>query len=212
MSGIKDIRKSASIKDNSNCAVVVAHPDDETLWCGGLILMHPEVKWTIVTLCRKSDGDRSPKFDKVMKVFGAKGVMGDLDDGPGQVPLAERDVQGAIMDMLGGEKFDIILTHGTSGEYTRHLRHEETAKAALKLWENDRLRAEEFWSFAYEDGGKKYLPRPLDDADLIIELPDDIWQKKYEIITQIYGFGKDSWEAKTTPRAEAFRNFRQLRH
>ena len=35
-------------------AVIVAHPDDETLWAGGTILMHPETKWTIIALCRKN--------------------------------------------------------------------------------------------------------------------------------------------------------------
>jgi hypothetical protein len=34
-----------------------------------------------------------------------------------------------------------------------------------------------------------------------------IWQKKYDIITRIYGFAEDSFEAKTTPRLEAFWRF-----
>jgi hypothetical protein len=37
-----------------------------------------------------------------------------------------------------------------------------------------------------------------------IRLPDEIWQKKYDIITNIYGFSPESFEAKTTPHEEAF--------
>ena len=29
----------------NTCAVIVAHPDDETLWAGGIILMYPEANW-----------------------------------------------------------------------------------------------------------------------------------------------------------------------
>jgi len=208
MAGIKDSRYTAVIKENSTCAVIVAHPDDETLWCGGLILMHPDVKWTIVTLCRKSDPDRAPKFFKALEILNASGNMGDLDDGPDQLPLDEQEVQDAIMNLLGTDKFDYIITHSTEGEYTRHLRHEETAKAVLKLWNSDRLQTEQILSFAYEDGDKKYLPRPCLNADLAIELPDNIWQQKFKIITQIYGFSEDSFEAGTTPKQEAFWRFR----
>jgi len=191
-----------------NCAVIVAHPDDESLWCGGFMLMHPEVKWTVVTLCRGSDADRVPKFFKAIEVLGASGVMGDLDDGPDQNPLPEREVQGTIKELLGGGKFDLVLTHSTSGEYTRHLRHEETAGAVLKLWDSNKLQAEQVWSFAYEDGGKRYLPLPCNEADMVIKLPDGIWQEKYKIITQIYGFSEDSFEARTTPKQEAFWQFK----
>ncbi|MGD2093488.1 MAG: PIG-L family deacetylase [Phycisphaerales bacterium] len=188
----------------NNCAVIVAHPDDETLWSGGLILMHPEARWTVMTLCRKSDLDRAPKFFKALEKLGADGFMADLDDGPEQKTLNDSEVQDTIIELLPSEKFDLIVTHSTSGEYTRHLRHEETAKAVLALWNSDRLFADELWAFAYEDNNREYLPRAIEQADISVDLADDIWRQKYDIITNIYGFDKDSFEARTTPRQEAF--------
>jgi hypothetical protein len=58
--------------------------------------------------------------------------------------------------------------------------------------------------FAYEDGGGKYLPRPVRDADVYIRLTEEIWQQKFDLITKVYGFAPDSFEAKATPREEAF--------
>lgn len=193
--------------DYYNCAVIVAHPDDETLWAGGTILMHSESKWTVVTLCRRSDPDRAPKFFQALDRLKATGVMGDLDDGPEQSPLAGDEVQNTILELLPSKEFDLVITHGLGGEYTRHRRHEEAGKAVTALWESERVFAKEIWRFAYEDGGGKYLPLPVQDADIRTKLPDKIWQKKYDIITEVYGFGADSFEAKTTPREEAFWRF-----
>jgi LmbE family N-acetylglucosaminyl deacetylase len=188
-------------------AVIVAHPDDETLWVGGTILKHPSWCWYIISLCRASDADRAPKFHKVVNILGAKGDMGDLDDGPDQEPLQKEVVQECILKLLPGKHFDLIITHDPSGEYTRHLRHEETSQAVINLWYNKRLFTKELWTFAYEDGGKKYLPKPKKNAYFYYELPAKIWQKKYQIITDIYGFNNNSFEAQTTPRAEAFWQF-----
>jgi LmbE family N-acetylglucosaminyl deacetylase len=185
----------------NKCAVIVAHPDDETLWAGGTMLIHPESEWSIITLCRKSDPDRSSKFFRALKQLNASGVMGDLDDGPEQTPLEERKTQNTIIQLLAEDRFDLIMTHGLQGEYT----HEEVAKSVLTLWQSDKLPAKEIWMFAYEDGGRKYLPKPVDDPDILIDLPEEIWQQKYDIITKIYGFGADSFEAKTTPCQEAFK-------
>ncbi|MFC1793930.1 PIG-L deacetylase family protein [Planctomycetota bacterium] len=190
------------------CAVVVAHPDDETLWTGGTILMHPESEWTVVTLCRKSDPNRAPRFFQAIEKLNTIGAMGDLDDGPEQSPLTSRRVQHEILQVLPSSRFDLIITHGLNGEYTRHLRHEETAQAVMALWKNERLFAGQIWRFAYEDGGRKYLPRAIEDADMHIKLPEEIWQKKYDVITNIYGFSPDSFEAGTTPREEAFLCFK----
>lgn len=186
------------------CAVVVAHPDDETLWAGGTILMHPESEWTIVTLCRKSDPDRAPRFFRAVKELNAAGVMGDLDDGPEQQPLSNRHVQHEILQSLSSVRYDLVITHGLNGEYTRHLRHEETAQAVMALWKSGRLNAGQIWRFAYKDDDRKHLPRAIEDADMNLKLPEEIWQKKYDIITNTYGFKPDSFEAMTTPREEAF--------
>ena len=194
-----------------NAAVIVAHPDDETLWAGGLMLMHAKVKWTVATLCRKSDPDRAPRFFKALEKFNAEGFMADLDDGPEQTLLDSDQVQKTIELLLPSNRFDIIITHSTSGEYTRHLRHEETARAVLALWKTDKLLSEELWTFAYEDGNRKYLPHAIKDADLLVGLNEEIWRKKYDIITGIYGFNRDSFEAKTTPREEAFWRFNAAR-
>lgn len=192
---------------SKKAAVIVAHPDDETLWAGGMILTQPAWNWFITSLCRASDQDRAPRFFQALKVFGAAGNMSDLDDGPEQEPLSESMIQETILARLPLEHFDLIISHSPAGEYTRHLRHEEIGRAVIKLWHLGKISAEELWIFAYEDGGKQYRPRPIKSAHIYYILPEKIWQKKYGIITSIYGFEKSGFEAETTPRAEAFWKF-----
>jgi len=202
---IKVIRENE--KGLKNVAIIVAHPDDETLWAGGTILSHPSWKCFIICLCRGNDSDRAPKFYEALNVLKSEGIMGDLDDGPEQKPLDEKDVETAIIDLLPPLNFDLIITHNPAGEYTKHLRHEETSKAVLTLWQNGKLAASELWTFAYEDGNKKYYPKAIDKAPGYRALTNRIWSRKYSIITEIYGFEKESWEAETTPRAESFWQF-----
>jgi len=200
------------IGESMNAAIVVAHPDDEALWAGGTILMHPSWNWFILSLCRGSDPDRAPRFHRALEIFHAEGRMGDLDDGPEQIPLDECDVKTTILELLPDRQFDLLITHDPAGEYTRHLRHEETSKAIIHLWYEKKISVAEVRTFAYEDGGKAYIPQPIRSATIYFELPEDIWQKKYRIITETYGFKEDSFEAQTTPRAEAFWQLRNSDH
>ena len=191
-------------KNIHTVCVIVAHPDDETLWTGGMILMHPEWECKVFTLCRASDPDRAAKFYQALSRLGVSGHMEDFDDGAEQIPLSESEVQQAILNYIDNKHFDLILSHGPRGEYTRHRRHEEVSKAVLTLWHNRDLNANKIWLFAYTDDNKTHLPLPETDAHYKAPLPLSILKEKQNIITEIYGFTPDSWEARTTPREEAF--------
>jgi hypothetical protein len=86
--------------------LIVAHPDDETLWAGGTILMHPAWQWFILCLCRGIDPPPAlPGFLKALTALRSEGAMGDLDDGPGQYPLDEKEVEGAILRLVPPDHF-----------------------------------------------------------------------------------------------------------
>jgi LmbE family N-acetylglucosaminyl deacetylase len=187
--------------------VIVAHPDDETLWAGGTILGNPSWQWFIISLCRGKDTDRAPKFKKVLKLLQAEGTMDDLDDGPEQKPLDKEVLENMILGLIPSQHTDLIISHSPKGEYTRHLRHEEIGKAVIKLWKEGKIVTDELWLFAYEDGEKKYYPIPIRTANRHYPLTAVNSQKKRQIITGTYGFTADSWEARTCPKTEAFWQF-----
>jgi LmbE family N-acetylglucosaminyl deacetylase len=201
------LEQDLALGRTARVAVVVAHPDDETLWAGGLLLSHPDWSVFILTLCRGEDPDRAPKFFKVLERLGAKGAMGKLDDGPDQFPLSSEHVEDAILSLLPRTDFDILLTHAPQGEYTWHRRHGEVSRAVQELWRDGRIQARALWQFAYEDGGGTHAPRPQEEASLRLALSDAAWQQKYGILTTLYGFDEGSWEARAASRIEAFRCF-----
>lgn len=190
-----------------SAAVIVAHPDDETLWAGGTILSHPEWKWYIICLCRRNDEDRSIRFYNALKFLKSEGNMGDLDDSPEQRPLQQNEVEEAILKLLPANHFDLIISHSPIGEYTRHLRHEEAGRAVINLWNAGKISTSELWTFAYTDSNKKHYPVAIENASIRMTLAKRMWIRKYHIITQTYGFEKGGFEAETTPTVESFWKF-----
>jgi hypothetical protein len=105
---------------------------------------------------------------------------------------------------LADKAYNLILTHGPKGEYTQHRRHEECCQSVVGLWQSGAINTERLWMFAYEDGGRAYLPRVRNDADRRDTLTDNLWREKRRLIMDVYGYGASSWEAQTTPREEGF--------
>src|SRR3989344_9369147 len=190
--------------DSGLALVIVAHPDDETIWMGGTILMHPEIQWTIISLCRRSDMDRYPRFQKVCAAYGARCQMGDLED-DGQlniresVPIAKQ----IIREFTENNSFDYIFTHALDGEYG-HPRHKGAARAVRQLFAAGGLRARRIFHFAYTLDKIKNIPVTKAKSDIVVKLPENIFRKKKYLIQNEYGFQSSAFEMLSAGPVEKF--------
>jgi len=194
-------------KPKERALVIVAHPDDETIWMGGFILKHPEMNWTIFSLCRASDADRAPKFFKVCEFFKAKGIMADLDD-EGRLSLKQTLplIESLIKKNIKSKDWDYVFTHGANGEYG-HPRHIGIHKIVKKMAENKELKAKNFFYFNYKKiSYKQFSPLGAKtDSDWLLKLTKQDFAKKKKIMTDIYGFAPDGIDTNYCANPEAFR-------
>lgn len=87
-------------------AIVVAHPDDETIWAGGLAA---RLKCDIVCCSiPKRDPVRALKFYDACEQLKCRGVV---------LPAQENPPYPLDLSLLDLEKYDHIFTHNEVGEY-----------------------------------------------------------------------------------------------
>ena len=180
--------------------VIVAHPDDETIWMGGTLLKNAG-RWdtTIISLCRKDDEDRAPKFKKVCKILKAKCFMSDLEDEKLN-DISTDEVIGRI-EKHSNKDYDYIFTHGKNGEYG-HKRHIDVNIAVIEMLNKKSLSAKKIFFFSYIKKGK--FCYAAKKSDKFINLGKFVFKKKKELIQDVYGFKKNSFEDVCCKNKEAF--------
>lgn len=192
----------------TNALVIVAHPDDETIWIGGYMLRYPDWDWTVVSLCRVKDRDREPRFRNVCNLLGAESYIFDLDDTEEGFfkKISLKDIEDRVMQ-IKDKKFEHIFTHGSNGEYG-HIRHKQVSQAVTKMIDEGKLQCKNLHCFSYENKDKFCYANQ--NAENYIKLTAKELEEKKNLIKNVYGFDAGSFEEVCAGNAEAF-NTRMIR-
>jgi LmbE family N-acetylglucosaminyl deacetylase len=159
---------------NVNALVLVAHPDDETLFCGGTMLTYPSWNWTIICVTMKLKTQRPKEFAKAISLYRDSGVnimssctLGQKDVNR-ELNTEEYTAIKSLVKQSAG-KPDIVFTHNSAGDYG-HAYHKELNKIAGKLFTN-------IWEFICP-GAVPVIPQPFRSRNNVVPLSEDILDKK----------------------------------
>jgi len=141
-------------KPVESATLIYAHPDDETIFAGGLLLAYPEWNWTLLRMVGANDQKRERDHEKALDLYRAEGVniqahcFNGVDEwlnwiGRVHWSMALAKVRGAT---------DVVFTHGYRGEYG-HPHHTALHHIVNTLYDN-------VWHF-FHPSGREQEPQLL---------------------------------------------------
>lgn len=173
--------------------VLIAHPDDETIFCGGTILSRPEEEWVVVSmLFTTEDSPRGVEFKNAMENYKRLGVnltyysLGQTD--------IRHDLTSEEMQMWKQSIAklnlhpDVVYTHNSVGEYHHH-HHVAVNKLAYELFPTPTI-----YEFICPTMYRLQLVyQPFLKETKVVPLSPEVLRKKLDIFNNNYTSQLENW-------------------
>jgi len=148
----KCFKYDEKVKKDVKRLMIVAHPDDETIFGGGHLLKD---KYTVVCVTCGFIDFRVDEFEEVMSKTNDDYIMlgfTDREDKTGPISnwYYEYDqIYDTLNDIIKNNEWDLIITHNPDGEYG-HIHHMMLSEMVTDITNKDNLYYFGHW---YSDGG-----------------------------------------------------------
>lgn len=119
--------------NNYQNIMIVAHPDDETIW-GGMHLIKD--KYLVICLTNGNNKTRAQEFNDVIKQTDDLGIILDYPDKTNgkrdNWSNSQKNIKNDLNYLLQKQSFSKIVTHNPSGEYG-HQHHKMTSSIVTNI-------------------------------------------------------------------------------
>lgn len=168
--------------DGYDNLMIVAHPDDETIFGGGHLL---EGKYLVVCITAGNDVVRSREFIKAMNATNDKGLMlGYPDKTMGKRDKwtsCKSDIKAELTKIINYKHWKTIVTHSPQGEYG-HIHHKMTNGIVTDIYNEVCGDDQDLYYFAHY-----YTKEEIGAVEKdLVPLDKNIFDKKYKYAHDVY--------------------------
>lgn len=185
--------------------LVVAHPDDETIFAGGLILRSRETRWTVVCCTDEGNRGRRNEFRHACEFLARHSGNRVEPVCLGLIPRDLGDIDHlALTQALRSYalRYDIVFTHNSRGEYG-HEHHRVVHRCVINSIGNPNT-----WTFispgsknVNQEELRSTIPNgnvPVDLSPEILTLKVQAFQECHVSQARLYGYDSVSAELRNT--------------
>lgn len=155
--------------------MIVAHPDDETLWGSEELLKN---KYLVVCITCGTNKKREKEIEAALKISKDRLIVLDKPDKVrgkrSDWKHYKKQIEYELKYVIKKKKWNTIVTHNPEGEYG-HIHHKITSNIVTKVYNKEKIGKLKYF-------GKYYSKKRINQNKFAREIPEDIYDMKIEMI------------------------------